>query len=79
VAELAAGVAFHRLRLAVASKVVRTAALIAGRRTGCAGESAADGPIAAAADDAASAKPSNRGVGTVALKGSQHSFRGSAI
>jgi hypothetical protein len=66
VAELAAGIALHRLRLAVASKVVRAAALVACCRTGSADESAPHGSKAAAGDHAASTSPGDRGVRAVA-------------
>lgn len=39
VAELAAGIAFHGLCLAIAGKVVRATALVAGSRSGATGES----------------------------------------
>lgn len=67
VAELAASIALHRLRLAVASEVVRATALVARRRTR-AGESAPPGAEAATTDDPTSADTGNRGVGAVTLK-----------
>ena len=69
VAELAAGIALHRLRLAITSKVVRAAALVACCRTGSADESAAPyGGKATAGDHAASAGAGDRGVRAVALR-----------
>jgi hypothetical protein len=69
VAELAAGITLHRLRLAIASKVVRAAALVACCRTGSADKAAAPyGGKATAGDHATSAEPGGRGVRAVALR-----------
>lgn len=66
VAELAASIALHRLRLAVASEVVRTAALVARRRAGTA-KATPRRTEAAAPNNTASAEAGHRGVGAVAL------------
>lgn len=68
-AELAAGIALHRLRLAVASEVVWATALVAGGRARAAGEAAAHRRKTTAADDGASSKSGNGGIGAVALEG----------
>lgn len=66
VAQLAAGIALHRLRLAVASKVIRPAALVAGRRTERTGPSL--GREAAGHRRGGPGEPGDGRVGAVALE-----------
>lgn len=61
VTELAAGVALHRLCLAVASKVVRSTALVASRRARAAGESTTAEAKAAAPDGSAATAHADAG------------------
>jgi len=70
--QLAAGIALHGLRLAVAGKVVRAAALVAGGLTSVADKAAAAMAEAATADGAAPGEPGNGRVGAVALDTSQY-------
>lgn len=71
VAELAAGVALHGLRLAVAREMVGAAALVASRRPGTAGEPATAESEAATAHGRTAAHVNARGVGARALEAGQ--------
>ena len=74
--ELAAGVAFHGLSLAIAGKVVGSTALVAGGRAGVALEATAEATLETATASAASggtsggssASAGGGGVGAVALR-----------
>jgi hypothetical protein len=76
VSELAAGIALHGLRLAVTSKVVRAAALVAGRLAGAADKASPCLAEAAAADGSAPVEAGNRGVGAGALEKKKSAYVG---
>lgn len=70
VAKLAASIALHGLSLAVAGKVVGTAALVAGSRTGAASKTTAEATVAAARNASAAANATGGvGAGTRKVSG----------
>jgi hypothetical protein len=66
--ELATGVAFHGLSLAVAGKVVRSTALVAGGRASAAGEATSEASAAAEAATGGTSTATHSWVGAVAGK-----------